>query len=436
MKIVVAGGGIAGCVSAIGLKRLGYEVVLIHRERTFDAYEGFSIRTVEALQRSGCVHALKQIGPLSLRASFWNGISRSANSEYLTFRPDFDRALIRDTVDTGVEVQQGRVIGSIINVSGGVELIYKSETGEHTCHADAAVDARGRFTPYLSEYHTGPKSYSLLHKLCIPHSVAPQTTLHAVSDGWIWQASLGNGTGYVQMTCADETAKTVRTYDDLLQLLHCQKTDLWVLEDASASETLIRRDAYGKLHKKIINGRVFQVGDAASSVDPLSGNGVFQSLSLATILPYVIHTVLSRNETDEGIAAAFYKERVRDLFARYSKTGRDFYRSEERFHGTFWDERRLWPLEDNNRKSVHIEEKAVLMIHFIEKRLVVVTPNHPMGVSYFEGIDILPIVDRLLQVPMEDRSPMLNTLLQKIDPSTSKKLSLWLNENKIVEISR
>ncbi len=64
MKVVVAGGGVAGCVSAMGLKKLGYEVILIHRPRSFEAYEGFSQRTVEALQRSGCNHALKTIGPL------------------------------------------------------------------------------------------------------------------------------------------------------------------------------------------------------------------------------------------------------------------------------------------------------------------------------------------------------------------------------------
>lgn len=436
MKIVVAGGGIAGCVSAIGLRRLGYEVILIHRERTFNAYEGFSVRTVEALQRSGCVRALKQIGPLSLRSSFWNSISRSANSEYLTFRPDFDRALIQDAADAGVEIHSGSVIGPIANAAGGVELTYKSETGEYICRADAGIDARGRFTPYHGEYHTGPKSYSLLHKLSIPRIVAAHTTLHSVPEGWIWQASLGDGTGYIQMTCADETAKTIRTYDDLLQLLHRQKSDLWVLKDASAAEALIRRDAYGKLHTKIVYGRVFQVGDAASSVDPLSGNGVFQSLSMATILPYVIHTMLSRNESDEGVAAAFYKERVRDLFTRYSKTGRDFYRGEEQFAGAFWDERRSWPREEKDGEEVRIEEKAVLMIHFIEKRHVVVTPNHPMGVSYFEGVDILPIVEQLLQTPMEKRHHRLAALLPQTDPATSKKLSLWLDENKIIRLSR
>lgn len=430
--MIVAGGGVAGCVSAMGMRKLGYEVILIHRARPFEAYEGFSQRTIDALQRSGCHHALRRIGPLSLRSSVWNGVSRDANSEYLTFRPDFDRALLQDTREAGVDVHEGSVVGALLEDEGGVKVMFKTDKGETTVCADAGIDARGRFTPYPNEYDTGPQSFSLLHKLMIPIDIPARTTLHSVDEGWVWQASLGNGIGYVQMTCAQDTAKGIHTYEDLVSLLKSHNNDFWVFSAAKADGSLIRRDSYGKRHKNIVKGRIFQVGDAASSVDPLSGNGVFQSLSMATILPYVIHTVLVRNESDTGIASVFYKERVNDLFNRYSRTGRDFYRSEEKFNGDFWTQRRSWPLDDAAELTISIEEKAILNVPFIEQQRVVVTPNHPMGISFFEGINIVPIVTKLLSVPIEKRKNLLMNTFQGMNVPTLQKFLHWMYENRMM----
>ncbi len=100
---------------------------------------------------------------------------------------------------------------------------------------------------------------------------------------------------------------------------------------------------------------------------------------MATILPYVIHTALVRNESDTGIAAMFYKERVKDLFNRYSRTGRDFYRSEEKFNGDFWTQRRSWPLDENMDLIVSIEEKAILMYRLLMQQRVVITPKSSDG---------------------------------------------------------
>ena len=40
IRIVILGGGPAGCTVALGLKRLGYRVTLITAARPFDAIEG------------------------------------------------------------------------------------------------------------------------------------------------------------------------------------------------------------------------------------------------------------------------------------------------------------------------------------------------------------------------------------------------------------
>lgn len=432
MNVVIAGGGIAGCVTALGLRRLGYEVLLVHKPRPFEAYEGFSERTVDALRRVGCRHALAAVGPLSRRSSVWNGVAREVNAEYLTFRPRFDEALLRDACEHGVEVMAGSLVGAFEEEGGTLVGKVKTAAGERTVRGDAAVDARGRFTPYAKAYANGPQSYALLQKLDIPGDAAPRTTLHAVGDGWVWQAAIGGGTGYLQMACSRETAQKVRRFDDLLPLFREHYGDLWVLESARPKGELIRRDAYGKLHDAIVKGRLFHVGDAASSVDPLSGNGVFQALSMATVLPCVIHTVLTRNESDSGTAATFYRERVRDLFRRFGRTGRDFYRAETRFDGPFWDERRQWPEEEVGDGGIRIEERATIIYPFVEKQKVVVTPENPNGVAFVERVALVPVVERLARCAEAERVPAFRALSKGMDAATSARLLRWLHEHGMV----
>lgn len=430
MNVIVAGGGVSGCISAIGLKKLGYDVVLFDRPRPFEAYEGFSQRTIDALKHIGTLHALRSIGPWSPRASTWNGISRDANHEYLTYRPDFDRALIQDAVEHGVEVYEGSVIGVISHEEHTVRMMVKMNDEVVTWEGDAAIDARGRFTPYPHDYETGPKSFSLLQKISLTQDLAPRTTLHSVEEGWIWQASLGNGIGYIQMTCDHHIAQSIHNSDDFIEYI--KKYETWILEGEFTAEILTRRDSYGKLHHDIVSGRVFRVGDAASSIDPLSGNGVFQSLSMATILPYVIHSVLVSDELDNGVASQFYKERVKELFYRYSTKGRDFYCSEEQFSGEYWRERREWPQTLFDKSAVHISNKAILKAPFIESQEVVVTSEHPMGVRYFEGIDILPIVRTLLQSSEEERIEQFERLLSDKNERFYYQFRQWAILNSLI----
>lgn len=429
MKVVIAGAGVAGCVTAIGLRRLGYDVVMINKPRTFEAYEGLSERTVGAIRRLGCPQALEAVGPLSPRSSLWNGVGREVNAEYLTFRPRFDAALLRDALAQGVEVIEGSLVGAFAETQAGCTGRVKTAEGECTVHGDAAVDARGRFTPYSKAYTKGPQSYALLQKFHIPERTVSHTTLHATAKGWIWQAAISGGTGYLQMACSQETAQQVRTFAELLPLLGEEGGDLWVLHNARPDGELIRRDAYAKLHDDIVKERIFQVGDAASSVDPLSGNGVFQALSMATVLPSVIHTMLTRNETDGGTAATFYRARVRDLFRRFCKTGRDFYRAETRYGDLFWEQRQKWSVSSEVPDAIRIEERATVIYPFVERQRVVVTPENPNGVAFLEGVALVPVVECLTQCAPDERAAALRKMMQGIDTATSARLLRWLHDH-------
>ncbi|RXJ83506.1 hypothetical protein [Arcobacter sp. CECT 8985] len=68
---------------------------------------------------------------------------------------------------------------------------------------------------------------------------------------------------------------------------------MWTLKNYEIIDKLVKRDSYSKIHKTIITDKYILVGDSASSIDPLSGNGVFQALSMSSIAPCVVNTILA-----------------------------------------------------------------------------------------------------------------------------------------------
>ena len=56
-NIIILGAGIAGITTAIGLKKLGFNVKVFYKPRPFISYEGFSEKTKDGLISSGCLKA-------------------------------------------------------------------------------------------------------------------------------------------------------------------------------------------------------------------------------------------------------------------------------------------------------------------------------------------------------------------------------------------
>jgi len=142
-KIVIMGGGPAGVFCACSLVELGYHVTLITRPRPFPAWEGLSERPCTSLRHFGFNETLDSIGPMVVRFAHWNGQSIAQNREYIVDRRKFDRALLQDAENKGVEVIDGR-IDRVEREKENWIISYTGPDGGMTCHADFLVEARGR----------------------------------------------------------------------------------------------------------------------------------------------------------------------------------------------------------------------------------------------------------------------------------------------------
>ncbi len=437
--IIVAGAGPAGAIAALGLARLGYEVSVIAKGRSFQSCEGISERVVQALQGQSARHALQQVSAPSPRSVHWNGTHSSANTERLVSRQAFDDALRKDLKDAGITVISGQ-LRSWHESDQGVDAHYQSETlATKTLHGDFFVEARGRgVSAKAQERLKGPETLSLLLKWQTD-SGQQKSMAASLPQGWAWLARLENGECYTQMTLASDTPglpTKAQLKDFVLEQLHKVDEFKNFIGDGKIVGELTARSSTAILHSDPIGERSIRIGDAAMAVDPLSGNGIFQSLSTALSAPAVINTLLNRPE-QKHVAQTFFRQRVNHSFMRFARMGRDFYQLEQQWpESAFWKQRAVWPdvqaaHEPIAVSKITIESRAVVDNHFIQSTDVVVTPDQPLGIWHMDGVELAPLVRSLMQKPLATHESLQTRFNQKFD--NEQALYGWFQQQGLIE---
>lgn len=403
--IVILGAGPAGAAVALGLRRLGYPVTLVSEWRRFAALEGVSVRVLDALRGAGLHQALTDAAQPSQRQVSWNRQQHAQNIEFLLDRPSFDRGLREDLRLAGVELIEGRVLTVQPHASAHrIEL-----QGRDALLADFLVEARGRQAPALGKGLRGPETVSLLNRW----QGAPGTNASAVeslADGWAWMARRADGQCYWQWTVDVASAELP---GKALLLDYCRQrfqqsalTQAFFGGEPQTDLHLHARSSTAILCPQVCGDHWIRVGDAAMAVDPLSGNGIFQSLSSALQAPAVINTLLRKPER-RLLAQRFHQQRVEQLFLRFARIGRDFYADEQRWSNQpFWQARRQWPDAEvahagADFSTLRIELAPVLRDGFVDEAEVVITADQPLGIWHVQGVELAPLVRRLRSEPAE-----------------------------------
>jgi flavin-dependent dehydrogenase len=399
-KILILGGGPAGAAAAIGLARLGHEPLLVSAPRRQAAVEGFSDRTMQALETLGFAKALDAVGPRVGRRAFWGGETNQINTEFVVDREPFDAALLADAMDKGIDVIQKRAARVVR--AGAQWRVQLASTQIVT--ADFLIDARGRAAPVpSSERLRGPATVSLA-RIWRGVDESPATAVASMPDGWSWYASTGGGRAMLQFLVSAEPGDLPKRhgladyYDELLRAN--DRAREWVTGGELQGGVVARR-ANPVGAEQPFGVRSIRIGDAAIAPDPLSGHGVYVALGGAQAAAVTINTLLGKPE-NTGLARTFYEDRCRLDFMRLCRVGRAFYDEEKRWRDRpFWRSRSDWP----DRKPPHapmdafppcIERRPVVENSFVVEHEVVVTPDHPRGVWVVDGVPLAALHKTLL----------------------------------------
>lgn len=429
--IIITGAGPAGAATALGLKRLGYGVTVIGEPRAFSALEGISERVIQGLKHAGFRQVLAQLPPPSARNASWNGETNQANTECLIDRQQIDRLIIQDLEQAGIPVIQQRISQIKSDTRHQIQL----ENGD-TLTTDFLVEARGRAAPANGLKRVrGPETLSILQHWQGP-ALTPGSAAVSLPDGWAWMAARSDGRRYLQLTL-DVSEKKLPPKDQLKD--YCTERFRQIPEaqafiaNAQPTGTPYGRTSTPVLFEQSMGENWIRVGDAAMAVDPLSGNGIFQTLSSALQAPVVINTLLKHPDRSE-LARTFYQQRVTGLFYRFARIGRDFYAMEQRWQDNpFWQNRNTWPDTTLGHQSVtfdqlRVETLPVMNNNLIEARPVVVTPDQPLGIWHLGGIALAPVIEAI------HRSDPALTLQQQLaefefSHETLRMLASWLMQN-------
>lgn len=404
VPVVVLGAGPAGVAVAIGLRRLGFEVVVVGEWRRFAAVEGVSSRVLDGLGQAGLRHALASADLASPRRVLWNGTESALNQEFLLDRPRFDAALREDLRAAGVPLLEARV-RELHSDAAGHRLLLDGADGEQPLQAQFLVEARGRQAPLSGGRQRGPETVSLLNQWQ-EEPGRGGSALESLEDGWAWMARLADGRCYWQITL-DASSSSLPAREALPAYCaqrRAQSPRVAELFGAAALEptSLHARSSTAILALETGGANWLRVGDAAMAVDPLSGNGIFQSLSSALQAPAVINTLLNC-PSRAALALDFHQRRVAQLFQRFARTGRDFYALEQRWAAQpFWAARSSWPDAQPlhvpaDFASLRVARAPVLQGNLVEEAEVVVSADQPLGIWHLQGIELAPRLRRLQQ---------------------------------------
>lgn len=446
VDIVVLGGGPSGVITAIGLVKLGYSVILLYKPRRFNSYESISERLVQIFNNLELKLVVNALPKLSPRTVFWNQQCLQVNSSHIVSRDEIDQLLIMEARLSGVHCVEANVQKVLKNEKNNVKVkakFYSEKINVVTINARFAVDARGRLAPVksFSSSIRGPETIAI-NQQWINVSGEASTLVYSFNDGWAWLARLADGRCFSQITFSAKSEVFNKKKDYLAATknrLECDPAKFY-MQGAKLIGVPSVRISTSVLHYPAVKRNIIAVGDAASAIDPLSGNGIYQAVSTALIVPSVVNTILVTPEK-AGLAERFYSDRVRNSFYNSCRAGRDFYAMEKNVGDQpFWSERSKWPdnkpsYDEIELKVIGFDIKPVVENGLIRAREVVMTSDQPQGVWLVSDINIVPIakffINRVERIRPVDILKIVGRYTGN-NQDITKKICSWLYRYKII----
>lgn len=340
--VIVAGAGPAGSVLAALLAGWGRDVVLLHRPGPLSGVEEETL----VPSASGLLARLSLLDLVRERSFFgtpraarvWGKDAiewREGGDEERGFkveRATFDRELREMARQRGVRVIEGA--SALAPLEAGdvrIALADGNEAMYRTCVAVAACGRNMSDSLASAEIEEElPAMLAFTARITRPREAADATVIEAVSEGWLWWLPLSNGSVAVTLF-ADRDEVKERGQEEVWQsALHA------AIGPARSCDAPPERGTLASPRLRTSSSRVLLAGDAASSIDPLSSQGLEKALASAEHCALCANTLLE-GRVDAALVFAHQRAWERRLYRAHKSDTLAFYRREQRFSGApFW----------------------------------------------------------------------------------------------------
>ena len=377
-RVVVVGGGPAGSVAALCLRKLGHDVVVLEREK-FPRYrlgESLLPGTMSILTRLGVMDRIEAANFVKKRAAtfiwgpeqapwtFTFATPKTApwvhDHAYQVTRAEFDQILLDAARERGADVREAHeVTGIRTDGDGGpVAVSWKNGASSGTLQGDFIIDASGsrgivatklkmrRFDRYFQNmavwsYYKGGKRFE--------GDLEGNIFSVTFTEGWIWIIPLKDdiySVGVVTDKSASARMRDVGIETFYRECLEMCPLAMEILESATRCEEVrvIREWAYDASSLSL--GRAFLCGDSACFIDPLFSQGVHLATYSAMLAAAGIDH-LYRNPQDADEIRKWYEKSYREAYNRYHEFLAAFYSANAALDSTFWRKRKIAGAEDS-----------------------------------------------------------------------------------------
>lgn len=356
---VIAGGGPAGCATAIALLRLDpHARVLVAEADAPDALrvgESVPPETLLLLARIGVREAVEADGHERAlgSCSSW-GADELGYNDFLANphgtglhldRRRFDARLAEAAAAAGAEIRTGTRVTSCVGDPDGTSCVALTSGGRSDAvRARIVVDATGPVSRVARAMGARRVVYDRLTAVTgfvdvpLDAAVSRLTLLEATPYGWWYVARVSGTRCAVAVASEPATVRAARLHEPrawsaaLRATRHCAAA---LGGAAQPHEPLIVRSAPSFVLDRVAAPGWIAVGDAASAFDPIASQGIYKALADGIAAADVAFAALRAGTA--AAAAAAYATAVALRFETYLAQRRYFYAREQRWpDAPFW----------------------------------------------------------------------------------------------------
>lgn len=369
---MIVGGGPAGSVAALCLRKLGHEVVLFERLR-FPRYrigESLLPGTLSILSRLGVADRIEAAGFVKKRAAtfIWGGnrppwsftFSTPKTTPwvfdhaYQVTRADYDRILLDAARERGAVIREACEVTDVgFAASDDAAIVtYRGAQGLETIDSDWVVDAsgaRGVIAQKVSQrkwdrYYRNMAVWSYFRGgRRLGGDLEGNILSVTFKEGWIWIIPLQNDVYSVGVVTGVESNARMRDVGPDTFYHECLKSCPLAADILASArqcdEVRILRD-WSYEADTFSWRRGFLCGDAACFVDPLFSQGVHLATYSAMLAAAAIDH-LCVNPGDAAEVHEWYRHAYREAYQRYHRFVAAFYAYNEEPDSTFWSNRKI-----------------------------------------------------------------------------------------------
>jgi flavin-dependent dehydrogenase len=352
--VVVIGGGPAGASSARLLASWGHSVLVLTRE--IDSSRGLAETlppsTRKLLQAIGVLERVEAhaFPPNRGNTVRWGHhahvetFEEESGGGFQVFRPELDALLLQEARAAGAAVREGVVVRGVKDDGDPVRVDYEGGGTTQGVHGRVVLDCSGR-TGVIAR--RGRRRYEPGHRMQALLGIwrddaggegVGHTAVETYADGWAWAMEMAPGRHQIAVMIDGATTGIRRGPTIADTYLHelAKTRELHARTERLPLERVWACDASLYTAAAVSGGGVLLVGDAASTIDPLSSFGVKKALASGWLAAVTAHTALI-DSARATLAFDFYAAREREVYSTDLARTREFARrAYARHEHPFW----------------------------------------------------------------------------------------------------